>query len=422
MLRISALRRRGLTLLALAALTGALLALVPASAHAGCRTALARACLSPQTITFPALADVRVDQGPVALGAYSTVENWTRVAARTPVPTAPGSPIVYTSTTTSVCTVAGATAVLVSAGTCSITANAGAASWWDDADPVVRAFQVLALPVAPVVPTVPAPAPTPAKPTVTLTVPTGLPLSAGAARAKARSTGAGAVVVKSSSPTVCRVSSTGTISLVKAGTCRLSATQAGADPVTASFPVWPFPALPARARSTQVLDVLGKGEQGYRVRATPADVCRTADGGVALIDGGVCRIQVVDGDGVVRTDRVRVVVPTKPTTPQHALDLGAKVYFAFDSSRLTSAGKVTLRKVAPVLRKADLVVVYGHTFGPGKNSPSSRALAADRARVTVAYLDKLGVKSKVVSEVAMAMQQPASSTAWRNRRAEVYYQ
>ncbi len=103
------------------------------------------------------------------------------------------------------------------------------------------------------------------------------------------------------------------------------------------------------------------------------------------------------------------------------MDIGATVYFAFDSARLTAEGKATLRKVAPMLRKADLVVVYGHTYGPGKNSPASRALAAKRARVSVEFLDGLGVKAKAVSEVAMAMQQPVSDTAWKNRRAEVYY-
>ncbi|MFC6343512.1 OmpA family protein, partial [Nocardioides hankookensis] len=150
-------------------------------------------------------------------------------------------------------------------------------------------------------------------------------------------------------------------------------------------------------------------------------VCREADGEVALIDGGVCRIEVRDGGDVVRTDAVKVTVPAKPAGTRRSLDLGATIYFAFNSAQLTADGRSTLRKVAPMLAKADLVVVYGHTFGPGHNSASSRSLAARRARATVAFLDGLGVRSKVVSEVAMAMQQPVSSTAWKNRRAEVYY-
>jgi outer membrane protein OmpA-like peptidoglycan-associated protein len=256
---------------------------------------------------------------------------------------------------------------------------------------------------------------------LTLKVPVGAPLSAGSAKVMATSTGKAAIALQSLSTNVCRVADTGSVKLVKAGECRLQATQAGADAATASFPVWGFPSLPAKARSTQVLPVLGKGEASYKVVATPAGVCRATDGDVALIDGGVCHVQVRSGDDVVRTDKVKVSVPAKPASPKHSMDIGATVYFGFDSARLTAEGKATLRKVAPLLRKADLVVVYGHTYGPGKNSPASRALAAKRARVSVEFLDGLGVKAKAVSQVAMAMQQPVSNTAWKNRRAEVYY-
>lgn len=256
---------------------------------------------------------------------------------------------------------------------------------------------------------------------LTLKTPVSAPLSAASAKVTATSTAAGAVAVQSLSSPVCRVTDAGTVKLVKAGTCRLQATQAGAAPTTASFPVWATPSLPAKARSTQVLRVLGKGEESYKVVATPADVCRVAEGDLALIDGGICRVEVRNGGDVLRTDKVKVTVPAKPAAPKHSMDIGATVYFGFDSARLTAEGKATLRKVAPKLRKADLVVVYGHTYGPGKNSPASRALAAKRARASVDFLDGLGVKAKAVSQVAMAMQQPVSNTAWKNRRAEVYY-
>jgi len=272
-------------------------------------------------------------------------------------------------------------------------------------------------PATPELPTV-----TTIAPKLTLTAPAGVPLSAGSAKVAATSTGKAEVALQSLTTNVCRVADTGSVKLVKAGDCRLQATQAGADAATASFPVWGFPSLPAKARSTQVLPVLGKGEASYKVVATPAAVCRATDGDVALIDGGVCRVVVRSGGDVVRTDKVKVSVPAKPAAPKHSMDIGATVYFGFDSARLTADGKATLRKVAPKLRKADLVVVYGHTYGPGKNSPASRALAAKRARVSVEFLDGLGVKAKAVSEVAMAMQQPVSDTAWKNRRAEVYYQ
>lgn len=419
MLRNSATRRRrGLTLLVLTALTGAVLALIPTTAaNAACRTSARTACLSPQTLTFPQPPDTRIDQGPVALTARTETQIWTRLAPRG-APYGPGTPVAYISTTPSVCTISASTAVLVAPGACTITATAPAAGYVAAADPVDRTFQVLPLPV---VSTPQAP-----KAKLTLTTPSGLPLSAGTGSVKITSDSTGAITVVSTTANVCRVTGTGSVKLLKSGTCALSATQVAdaghqaADAVTASFPVWSFPSLPAKARSTQVLPVLGKGEGSYKVVATPADVCRATDGDVALIDGGVCRVQVRSGGDVVRTDKVKVTVPAKPAT-QRAMDIGATVYFGFDSARLTANGKAALRKVAPVLRKADVVVVYGHTYGPGKNSPASRALAAKRARVSVAFLADLGVKSKVVSEVAMAMQQPVSDTAWKNRRAEVYY-
>jgi outer membrane protein OmpA-like peptidoglycan-associated protein len=416
MLRNSARRRRRwLALLVLTALTGTVLALVPSTAQAMCRGAVARSCGVPTTITFPPLADTRVDHGPVAL--LATVSGAPVRVKRSP---APLPEVVYTSTTPSVCTIAGATAVLVAPGTCSVTADAPAVSYYLAADPETQAFQVLPLPEAPMQDTL-------TKATLTLRAPAGLPVSAGTATVKTVSDGTGKITLTSSSPKVCRVTGSGSVRLVQAGTCRLQATQAAdaghlaADPTTASFPVWSAPSLPARARSTEVLDVLGRGETGYRVVATPADVCRASEGHVVLIDGGVCHVAVrTDGD-VVRTDKVKVVVPAQPGASSDSMDLGATVYFAFDSPRLSAAGKATLRKVAPLLRKADLVVVYGHTYGPGRNGPHSRALAAHRAESTVAFLDKLGVRSKTVSEVAMAMQQPVSDTPWKNRRAEIYY-
>ena len=419
MLRTSATRHhRGLSLLVLTALTGAVLALVPTTAaNAACRTSARSICQAPQTLTFPQPPDTRIDQGPVALTAYTESQVWSRVAARSPIQTGPGTPVAYTSKTPSVCTISASTAVLVAPGACTVTASAPSDTYIEAATPVDRTFQVLSLPDVsrPVLP----------KAKLVLSGPAGLPLSAGTGAVQATSDGTGAVTVVSTTPEVCQV--TGTVKLLKAGSCGLSATQAAdaghqaPDAATASFPVWSFPRLPAKARSTQVLPVLGTGEASYKVVATPAGVCRATDGDVALIDGGVCRVVVRSGGDVVRTGKVKVSVPAKPATPKHHLDLGATVYFAFDSARLTAEGKATLRKVAPMLRKADLVVVYGHTFGPGKNSPASKALAAKRARVSVEFLGGLGVKAKAVSQVAMAMQQPVSDTAWKNRRTEVYY-
>ncbi len=402
----SALLRRGLAPLILAALTGSSLAVVAAPAAATLGWG--------QVLTFPPVADVRLDQGPVPLKASTTAVVYSRAAEPTP-----GTPVVYLTTTPAVCTISGDQAVLVSAGTCSIKATAPGDDWFGDAEPVTRAFQVLPLPElpAPVAPTAAV---------LRLAAPEGAPLSAGTVPVRATSTGAAPITLRSRSPKVCRISATG-VRLTAAGTCTVVATQAADDQhaaataAKASFPVWATPALPATARITQVVRVLGTGEDDYRLSAAPADVCRVARGDVAMVDGGVCRVVVRSQGRLVRTARVEVTVPARPAATPTSLDLGATVYFRFNSARLSDEGRTTLRGAARTLRKADLVVVYGHTFGPGRNSAHSRALAARRARSVVAFLSDLGIPSRSVSEVAMAMQQPVSEDAAKNRRAEVYF-
>ena len=393
---------RGLVLVLLGALASAVVALTPSAANAMCRTS-GVVCGIPQHIDFPAVDDVRLDQGPVTLHAVAIVNQVARVRQSWVPPQA--STVYYTSETPAVCTISGTRAVLRSAGTCTVVAHADANEIGypvEAADPQTQGFQVLPAPAG-----------------LTLSAPAGAPLSARHVTVSTTSGAGGAVAITSRSAKVCRVTGA-TVILAAPGTCRLAASQ-GAASATASFPVWGFPSLPAEARTTEVLPVLGKGEERYAVAASPADVCRVADGAVVLIDGGTCRVTVRSAGHVVRTDRVQVVVPARPAATPTTMDLGATVYFGFDSARLTRQGKAVLRRAASTLREADLVVVYGHTYGPGKNSKHSRALAARRAAAVVACLDDLGVRSKAVTEVAMAMRQPVSKTAWKNRRAEVYF-
>lgn len=257
-------------------------------------------------------------------------------------------------------------------------------------------------------------------PKLTLTTPASLPLSARTAKVRAASTATGAVALRSLTTKVCTVRD-GAAVLHRAGVCTLQASQAGATSVKRSFRVWATPTIPRRATTPRVVTVLGKGEGALHVSAAPASVCRATGGAVALVDAGTCRITVRGHGHVVRRGAVKVALSKDPAAVKHRLTRGATVYFDFDSAALSKAGKASLRLVADRLRKADLVVVYGHTFGPGKNSKHSRALAERRAEHVVDYLATLGVTAKKATTVPLAMQQPISKQAWKNRRAEVYF-
>lgn len=261
----------------------------------------------------------------------------------------------------------------------------------------------------------------PATPTggdISLTAPKALPLSAGTAKIRATSTVAGPITLTSTTPKVCAVEK-GAAKLLSAGVCTVAAAQ-GDSTNAISFRVWATPVVPHRATTPRVVTVLGRGESALKVSATPASVCRTTDGDVALIDAGTCTITVRGHGHVVRRAQVRVALATNSATVKHRLKQAATVYFAYNSAQLSDAGKSALRGSAKQLRKAHLVVVYGNTYGPGKNSKHSRALAGRRAQAVADYLGTLGVKAEPTT-VPLAMRQPVSKTPAKNRRAEVYF-
>ena len=265
----------------------------------------------------------------------------------------------------------------------------------------------------------PDPQPEPENGKVSLQAPKSLPLSAGSAKLRATSTTEGPIALTSQTPKVCTVNGSAA-KLRRAGICRVSAAQAGAETATARIRVWATPVVPRKAVTPRVVTVLGRGEHALRVQARPASVCRVAGGSVALIDAGTCRITVRDRGNLVRRAHVKVALAANSATTKHGLARAATVYFDFDSARLTERSQAVLRAQAKKLRKARLVVVYGHTFGPGKNSKHSRALAERRARAVVAYLADHGVRAKTAT-VSLAMQQPVSKTPRKNRRVEIYY-
>lgn len=310
----------------------------------------------------------------------------------------------------------------VSPGLCTVRATQGGNADWDwvaevfnPANPVERSFTVRGA------------TPDAVAQTVAVSGSRGVALSSGTAPVRFTSSAGLPVQVASSSPAVCTWKN-GSVRLHKAGTCALSATAAGnaaylaAPAVTTSFPVWGHPALPNRSKSARVLDVLGRGEEKLRVSAGPAGVCRAVSGGkVALTDGGRCTVRVTDGGDRVRTEKIRVVELTAAAAKPEDMSLAGSVRFAYRSADLTPAGRKTLRRLAPKLRDAQLVAVYGNTqaYGAG-DTPANRKLSARRAAAVVAYLRDLGVEAKA-TKVALASRNPAGRNEAANRRADIYW-
>jgi outer membrane protein OmpA-like peptidoglycan-associated protein len=354
-----------------------------------------------QTITFPAPAQMTVGGSSQELGATASS----------------GLAVTYgLQEATDVCSLNGSTVVAHSPGSCVIVAGqAGGVRngrTYSAAEDVVRTVTIVAAPAA-------------KTQKVTVSGSHGYPLSAGTAGVRFSSSAGLPVTVTSRSPKVCTVAN-GAVTLRSAGTCTLGAVAAGdetyaaSEPVTVTFPVWAAPQLPATVRATRAVQVLGQGEGAYGVTATPAKVCRAAAGKVVLTGVGTCAIVVRDGSRVVRRSSIAVsgVKAAKPSKDE--FELIGSVRFTFDSAKLTKTAKKTLRRLAPQLRTAEMVVVFGNTqaYGGGDNA-ANRKLSARRADAVAKFLRGLGIKAKS-STVAMSSRNPVGKDEAANRRADVY--
>jgi outer membrane protein OmpA-like peptidoglycan-associated protein len=356
----------------------------------------------PQTITFPAPAQMTVGDAPQSLQATASS----------------GLPVTYElSADMNPCSLDGSKVVAHHAGSCVIVAEqAGGVHdghTYAAAEQVLRTVTIVAVPVA-------------KTQDVKVSGSHGYPLSARTADVTFASSAGLPVSVTTQTPKVCTVAK-GDVVLKSAGTCRLTAVAvahgayAASKQVAVAFPVWSAPKVPAKARAPRAVTVLGQGESAYRVAATPAKVCGTAAGRVVLTGAGTCTIVVRDGSRVVRRAKVGVteVNAGKPSTKD--LELIGSVRFDFNSAELTPAAKKTLRRLAPKLRSSELVVVYGNTqaYGGGDNA-ANRKLSARRAAAVVKFLRARGVKAKATT-VAMSSRNPVGKNEAANRRADVYW-
>ena len=165
--------------------------------------------INPQTIGFPAITGTQYALGQVALAATASS----------------GLAVSYSSTTTTVCTVAGATASLLIEGTCILHAAQAGNSDYSAAPVAAQSFAVHLAPQ-----------------TISFPAITGTQYAGTQVTLSATASSGLTVTYSSTTTTVCTVSGS-TATMVAAGTCVLHAAQAGSDV---------YAAAPAAAQSFAV--------------------------------------------------------------------------------------------------------------------------------------------------------------------------
>lgn len=231
-----------------------------------------------QTITFVAPADRMATDADFDLAATATS----------------GLSVTYTSSTPSVCTVSGVTVSMVATGTCTIVAaqagGANSGTNYSTAPTVTRSFL--------------------SKGTQTLTFGTLVDKDSTAANFAVSATSSAGLTVTytSSTPSVCTVTSGGTVDVLTPGTCTISADQAGgatggvtyigASSVTQSFTVRTPQAITFAAPSdvdqtAAAFALAATADSGLAVTytsSTPAVCTVTSSGTVTMVSYGTCTI------------------------------------------------------------------------------------------------------------------------------------
>jgi hypothetical protein len=225
---------------------------------------------STQTITFPTPPDTALSAGPVALTATASS----------------GLGVSYTSNSTSICTISGSSAVLVSAGQCSITANQAGNTTFAAATAVTKTFNVS---VNSNVITFPQPADT--------------PLNGGPVAMTATASSGLAVSYTSNTTAICTVAGSN-VALVAIGQCSITANQAGngtfgsATPMTKVFNVLKstqtitFPTPPDTALADGAVALTAVASSGLAVNYTSSttSICTISGSNAVLVSAGQCSI------------------------------------------------------------------------------------------------------------------------------------
>src|SRR5215831_14058512 len=301
-------------------------------------TRVFRVARASQTISFTPPASATIGQ-PVTLTA--TASSWL--------------PVTYASSTQDVCTVSDATVTATAAGTCTITASQSGNDQYAPAGPVTESFSVQKIPQ-----------------TISFT-----PLNGAEAHQRvvlsASATSKLRVLFTSDTPDVCRVSSS-TATTIKAGTCAITASQAGndryaaAEPVRQAFLVTRIPQTitfpqPPETKVGKPVTLTATASSGLDVsyRTDTPDVCKVSGHTVTTTTAGTCTITASQtGDNRY--------APAPDVTRSFQIDRAAQT-ITFPQPPETKVGKpVTLTATAssrlPVsytTHTPDLHTVTGHT-------------------------------------------------------------
>ena len=222
----------------------------------------------PQRISFTPPASATIDK-PVALTATASS----------------GLPVTYSTITPDVCTVSGASVTATQGGTCTITASQPGDGKYLPATPVTQSFAVQKIPQ-----------------TISFTPPKGAEARQRVALS-ASATSKLAVSFTSDTPGLCTISGS-TLTPAKAGTCTVTASQAGDDryaaakPVSKSFPVQKIPQKisftpPASATIDKPVTLTATASSGLPVTytTTTPDVCTISGSATTTtIKAGTCTI------------------------------------------------------------------------------------------------------------------------------------
>lgn len=228
-----------------------------------------------QSITFATISTKTLAQSPLALTGTASS----------------GLTVDFSSTTPAVCAVAGTAATLLTTGTCSIAANQAGDSYWAAAPQILRSFSV-----------------TKASQTISFATLSNRTYSPTPFGITGTATSGLSVAFATTTPTICTVATDGggatTVTMLIAGTCTVTANQAGdatynaATQVSRSFTI-------SKASQTLAIDTIATKNIGdadfqpwvtnsaglpYILSTTTTGVCTVANNGVTLVATGTCTV------------------------------------------------------------------------------------------------------------------------------------
>ncbi|HXJ41521.1 MAG TPA: hypothetical protein VNH18_19740 [Bryobacteraceae bacterium] len=220
-----------------------------------------------QTITFAALSSVTMGISPITLSATASS----------------GLTVSFSSATPAVCTLSGNLLTIAAAGTCSVAASQAGNAGYAAATPVTRSFTVLATQ------------------TITFVAPGSVTMGNSPITLQATASSGLTVGFSSDTPAVCTVSGN-ILTMVAAGTCSVTASQAGnttyaaAIPVAGSFTVLATQtitfAAPTSATVGESATLGATASSGLTVSftSTTPDICTVAGNIMTPIARGTCTI------------------------------------------------------------------------------------------------------------------------------------